>query len=153
MPTKAYFTAVKSDRLGGRFIRWWTGKKWDHIALITDEQVIYEISYLGQIRFHSYSEYTKNASLFIHFGVELDWNICHAWMLKNKDIGYDWLRTLTWPLRRWFNFNDPKTINCVEFGELLCREHSFTITDGYQMEAEAFITTLMKRGKSVPYLA
>lgn len=147
MKRNAFFIGVKSNRLGGRFIRWWTGQKLDHIALINlDTNLVYEISYLGKIRFHSFASYEKNAEILICDEVPLDFQLCARWMRRHKDDPYDWIRTLGWPLRRWWQADNPKAINCIEFGEGIAREHGFTVTDGYNIEAWDFYSRLLTRG-------
>jgi hypothetical protein len=146
----AYLIGVRSKRLGGAFIRWWTGQDIDHIALINlDGRQIYEISYLGQIRVHEFLKYTRKATIEIIYEVPLDFELCSRWMIRHKDDDYDWIRTLSWPIRKWWKGDNPRATNCVEFGEGLCNEHGFTITDGFNIEAREFTRRLKSRGTAV----
>lgn len=108
---KAY--VVRSKTFLPKFIRWFTNSYWDHMMIASNDVVIEQLP--EGHKMWSKHEYVNLVEDLRELNLpELEDNKVHRWYAQNADKKYDWVRTLTWPIRKIFKLNVGNKWNCVE---------------------------------------
>jgi len=103
---------VRTRSVSGWFIRAITGDRFDHIAVRVGVNV-YEV-WFDHLVYVPYHEYKPKIVDRLVLCDNTRNHLIHGWLSENEFRPYDFIKTLSWPARKWLKLNSPHAINCVE---------------------------------------